>query len=82
MKNNVSQVVAELVNLRRKTKMKNIKNIKNILIAILIIVVIALVGVIRSLNTENNMIKYAAANNCTWSWSGTLYGDDRDYICK
>lgn len=26
--------------------------------------------------------QYATANNCEWSWNGTAYGDDRDYICK
>lgn len=56
--------------------------IKNIVIALLIILVLVALGVIRELKTQNNMIQYATTNNCTWSWQGTYYGDDRDYICK
>lgn len=28
------------------------------------------------------MDAYAAANDCTWQATGTLYGDNRDFICK
>ena len=58
------------------------RNIKNIIIVVLAVVVIVLAGLVKNVHMENNMIKYAAANNCTWTWQGTMYGDDRDYICK
>lgn len=55
---------------------------KNWLIAILATVVVLLLGVVLNLKTAYNLREYAIANDCTWVWQGTAYGDDRDYICK
>lgn len=56
--------------------------IKNIVIAVLIVAVVIMLGVIRSLKQAYSLREYAITNNCTWQWQGTVYGDDRDYVCK
>ena len=33
-------------------------------------------------NREASRLAYAKANNCTWHYTGTFYGDDRDSVCK
>ena len=45
---------------------------------------VALVAVVYAINTHRaaQLASYAAANNCTWSYNGTAYGDSRDYTCK
>lgn len=43
-----------------------------------------MVAVVYAINTHRaaQLASYAAANNCTWSYNGTAYGDSRDYTCK
>lgn len=53
----------------------------------LILAVVALVGcatfyVAYQIKSASDLHEYAIANNCTWQYQGTMYGDDRDYICK
>lgn len=55
---------------------------KNIVIVVLVAVIAILLGVVVNLKRAYSLREYAIANNCTWSWQGTTYGDDRDYICK
>lgn len=55
---------------------------KNIVIAILVMVIVALLEVIVNLKKAYELREYATANNCTWTYQGTAYGDDRDYVCK
>lgn len=55
---------------------------KNIAIVALIMIVAALLVVILNLKRANDLSKYAMANNCKWVATGTMYGDNRDYICK
>lgn len=45
---------------------------------------VALVAVVCAINTHRaaQLASYAAANNCTWHYNGTAYGDNRDYTCK
>lgn len=31
---------------------------------------------------EANRQAYAKVHNCTWHYTGTFYGDNRDSICK
>lgn len=57
-------------------------NIKNIAIVIMAAIIVLLLGVLINLKRAYDLRQYAIANNCTWSWQGTYYGDDRDYICK
>lgn len=64
----------------RKTNMK--KDIKNWVIGILTVAIVILLGVILNLKRTYDLWEYAIANDCTWTWQGTMYGDDRDYICK
>lgn len=72
-----------LVQLRRRIEVKetNMK-IKNIAIVLLTVAVAGLLGVVISLKRAYSLREYAIANNCEWTWQGTTYGDDRDYICK
>ncbi len=55
---------------------------KNIVIGVLACAVIVLAGVIVNIKRANDLRSYAVQNNCTWTYQGTMYGDDRDYICK
>lgn len=55
---------------------------KNWLIFGLVIIVVLLLGVISNLKSAYDLHQYAEANNCTWVYQGTAYGDDRDYTCK
>ncbi len=55
---------------------------KNIVIVILIIIVATLLGVIVNLKKAYDLRDYAITHNCTWTYQGTAYGDDRDYVCK
>lgn len=69
---------------RNNQKKVNIKadKIKNIAIVVLAITVAALLGAIVSLKRSADLQNYAVANNCTWTYQGTMYGDNRDYVCK
>lgn len=55
---------------------------KKLAISILIAIIVILLGVIVNLKRAYDLYNYAIANNCEWSWNGTHYGDDRDYVCK
>lgn len=55
---------------------------KNIVIAVLIAIIVILLGLGVNAKRTYDLEQYAKVNNCTWYWTGTAYGDDRDYICK
>lgn len=55
---------------------------KNIIIAILSMAVVLTLGALISLKRAYSLREYAIAHDCTWQWQGTMYGDDRDYVCK
>lgn len=53
----------------------------------LIISIVAIVSLLATyigvqVKRANDLHEYAIANNCTWKYQGTAYGDNRDYICK
>lgn len=54
---------------------------KNIVIAIMALVIGCLLVVILNQRRANNMANYAIANDCKWVATGSMYGDDRDFIC-
>lgn len=58
------------------------QNKKNIIIAALGFVIVMLLIVGKNIKSEYDMKLYAVKNNCTWSYQGTMYGDDRDFICR
>lgn len=62
-------------------KTKNMEK-KNIVIGALVLVVVLMLGVIVNLKRAHDLAVYAITNDCTWTATGTMYGDDRDYICK
>ena len=53
-------------------------------IAVAILIAIGLVALMIKIEDSRtaNRIAYAKANNCTWHYTGTFYGDDRDSVCK
>lgn len=56
--------------------------IKNIVIVVLIVIAALMAAEIIGMKRAENLRTYAIANDCTWTWQGTAYGDDRDYVCK
>lgn len=56
--------------------------IKNIMIVVLIVIAAFMAAEIIGMKRAENLRNYAIANDCTWTWQGTAYGDDRDYVCK
>lgn len=66
----------------KQTLKKQLKNNSEI-VALLVMVIgtIALMMAVEN-HREANRQAYAKAHNCTWHWMGTMYGDNRDYICK
>lgn len=59
--------------------MKN--NLKTIGAIVFIITVLLLVVIASGIKQEANMDAYAKANHCTWKATGTMYGDNRDFVC-
>lgn len=55
---------------------------KNLIIGVLSFVIMLLLIVGKNIKSEYDMKLYAIKNNCTWSYQGTAYGDDRDFICR
>ncbi len=55
---------------------------KVVIVLIGVLVGLLLLGVWIERRRETNREAYAAKYDCEWVWQGTLYGDDRDYICK
>ena len=55
---------------------------KDIVIMVLFAVVVILLGVIVNLKRSYDQEIYAIVNDCEWSATGTMYGDDRDFVCK
>lgn len=55
---------------------------KKVIVAVLVIIGLLLGVIGLNLKRANDLREYALANNCVWSWNGTAYGDDRDYVCK
>lgn len=47
-------------------------------------VVVALFAIAYAIGEHRtaSMAVYAAKNNCTWSYNGTMYGNNNDYTCK
>lgn len=66
----------------RSVKQTQPKNNSSVLTIICILLAIA--GVMYGLGQREalQMQQYATNNNCTWVATGTLYGDNRDYLCK
>lgn len=60
----------------------SIKKFTKVTIAIIAAIVVLTLGVLVNLKRANDLRKYAVANNCDWSWSGSAYGDDRDWVCR
>ena len=55
---------------------------KKLIIALaLVIAGIAICGAVNY-KRATDLQAYAEANNCQWSATGTMYGDNRDYICR
>lgn len=69
---------------RRTIEEKEVKK-QFIFLTVVLAIIIALITafIISKLNArEMRMNEYARNNNCTWHYTGSAYGDDRDLICK
>lgn len=55
--------------------------IKNFAIVGMAFIIGVLLVVIVNQRRANNMANYAIANDCEWVATGSMYGDDRDFIC-
>ena len=69
---------------RRTIEEKEVKK-QFIFLTVVLAIIITLMSmfIISKLNArEARMNEYARNNNCTWHYTGTAYGDDRDLICK
>lgn len=55
---------------------------KNIIITLLIAAVLGFCSIIVNIKKACDLKVYAIENDCTWTYQGTAYGDDRDYVCK
>lgn len=54
---------------------------KLLIVLALAIAGIAICGAVNY-KRATDLQAYAEANDCQWSATGTMYGDDRDYICR
>lgn len=55
---------------------------KNIIIGGLAFVIVLMFRVGIELKHNYDRELYAIKHNCKWSWEGTMYGDDRDFVCR
>ena len=61
-------------------KLKGEKMKEKIIIGGLILLAFAGIALIQD-HRNRRMKEYAKVNNCTWHATGSMYGDDRDFIC-
>lgn len=62
---------------QNQTKGEFYKKLVYILIIFLVLAIAFLIGTIRELKAE----AYAREHNCTWQATGTMYGNDKDFVC-
>ena len=58
------------------------QTLKNTLTVLAIVGAILAFFAIDGARQDHMMDAYAEANNCTWTATGSAYGDNRDFICK
>lgn len=80
------QVPKYRLSLARREAIEGRTNIKQCMLFIGVLIVIATflisLFVYKCKESDARMERYAESNNCTWHYTGTMYGDDRDLICK
>lgn len=52
------------------------------IIGAIVLIGMLLLGVMINRERDMQFEQYAKANNCEWTYQGTAYGDNRDFICK
>ena len=65
----------------RSVKQTQPKNNNSVLTIICLLLAFAGVMYGTAQREQLQMERYAINNNCEWKATGTLYGDNRDYIC-
>ena len=68
--------------MRHYQKQKAPKKYQLTITAACFMLVIAFISIAVVDRRHTNMAQYATQNNCTWHYTGNLYGDNRDYTCK
>lgn len=53
-----------------------------ILIGVVVMTIAVLMSLCQGLKERALFDEYSKENSCTWQATGTVYGDNRDYICK
>lgn len=71
-----------MVRHRKQTLKQQLKNNWEVMIMLVIALGMVALGMMVEDRREANRQAYAKAHNCTWHYTGTFYGDNRDSICK
>lgn len=66
----------------KQTLKQQLKNNLGMIVILVIVFGMVVLGIVAENHREANRQAYAKRNNCTWYATGTMYGDDRDFICK
>lgn len=71
-----------MVRRQKQTLKQQLKNNWEVVIMLAVSLVMGVLGIVAENRREANRQTYAKTHNCTWHYTGTFYGDNRDSICK
>lgn len=71
-----------MVRHQKQTRKQQLKNNWKVVIMLVIALGMVALGMMVEDRREANRQTYAKTHNCTWHYTGTFYGDNRDSICK
>lgn len=66
----------------KQTLKQQLKNNWEVVMMLVIAFGMVALGIMVEDRREANCQAYAKTHNCTWHYTGTFYGDNRDSICK
>lgn len=67
---------------QKQTLKQQLKNNWEVPVVLAIVFGMIALGIVVEGRREANRQSYAEAHNCTWQYTGTFYGDNRDSVCK
>lgn len=71
-----------MVRHQKQTLKQQLKNNWKVVIMLVIALGMVALGMMVEDRREANRQAYAKTHNCTWHYTGTFYGNNRDSICK
>ena len=71
-----------MVRHQKQTLKQQLKNNWKVLVVLVVALGMIALGIAVEGHREANRQAYAKSHNCTWQYTGTFYGDDRDSVCK